>query len=130
MQQRNTFFLVVLLLMFQGITFGQSQPSFKAKSGVPNFDTVYYKGYWSGSKWLRLSKPNLQSCADSLAPKEPALFLLKTLPQYYYTNQSGFFCQKELQLDKITTVPIRFRLGSVEYVNWMEQKPNAIKPRL
>jgi hypothetical protein len=47
-----------------------------------------------------------------------------------YTQSLGFFCQKELKLDKITPVPFRFRLGSMEYVNWMEQKPNAIKPGL
>jgi hypothetical protein len=44
------------------------------------------------------------------------------------TSNMGFFCQKELMLDKITPLPIRFRLGSLDYVNWMEQKPNAIKP--
>lgn len=53
------------------------------------------------------------------------------LPQLVRTsivNELGIFCKNELALHKITPISIRFRLGSLDYVNWMEQKPNAIKP--
>lgn len=45
-----------------------------------------------------------------------------------YKMGLGFFCKKELELDKITPMPIRFRLGSLEYVNWMERKLNSGNP--
>ena len=54
---------------------------------------------------------------------------LHILPSSFCGNHLGFFCKKELQLQKITSIPFCFRLGSLEYVNWMEQKPNALNPR-
>ncbi len=40
----------------------------------------------------------------------------------YYTQHFGFFCQKELQLEKMTHIPFRFRLGSLEQTNFLEGK--------
>ena len=34
----------------------------------------------------------------------------------------GYFCQKELQIQRITGLPLFFRLGSLDYVNQMEGK--------
>lgn len=54
-----------------------------------------------------------------------ALHYIFKLPSAYYINHVGFFCKQELKIQKITSLPVFFRLGSHDYVNWLEQKPNA-----
>ena len=123
MRQRLYYFLVVSLLMFQGDIFGQGK-SFLSPDSSSIFVGIRkvpapFKPKFSITQFL---------VSDNCTPGNN--FRLLAVPtSSYYTNNLGFFCKKELQLDKITTVPIRIRLGSLEYVNWMEQKPNAIKPK-
>lgn len=43
-----------------------------------------------------------------------------------WTSESlPFFCRIEHDLGKKTRIPFKFRLGSVEYVDWMEGKPGC-----
>jgi hypothetical protein len=149
MVQRLSVFLVVLLLMFNGKIFGQkdcSEPKKIMSTWIDNgscwnkitlkltgFDSTKLKlpiNYntllnFEFEKQLRL---DYQKIDFNVLKPQPFFLFSKPISLPSYANQLGFFCKKELQLDKITAVPLRFRLGSLEYVNWMEQKPNAVKP--
>ncbi len=52
---------------------------------------------------------------------------IPVIPEKFYTNTLSFFCEKEWKFEKITSIPFKFRLGSVQQVDWMEGKPNAVR---
>jgi hypothetical protein len=135
--QRFISFLVVWLLMFNGKIFGQGNPHIfqgktterdkiiqqtikKINAGQNKFSYVLPGTY----RFEGLNDFSVNTSPSCFGPDKS--FIVSAIT---YTKDLGFFCKKELQLDKISSVPIRFRLGSLDYVNWMEQKPNAIKPR-
>jgi hypothetical protein len=50
-------------------------------------------------------------------PKTPA-----QIPMAYCYNNLAFFCKIEVKIEKISFFPVKFRLGSVPYVDYLEQK--------
>src|ERR1700677_2102663 len=44
------------------------------------------------------------------------------IPPDFYTRHFGFFCRQELKMQQ-EHIPVSFRLGSMDYCNWLEQKP-------
>jgi len=96
---------------------------------------ICFLGIQAGlSQGLRLSAVK---SLDTLVTKPPQHLIFNKLPSlivnktvypsafkspYQYCDQIGFFCRWELNLDKQFSHPVRFRLGSVDYVNRLEGK--------
>ena len=44
-----------------------------------------------------------------------------------YLRHLSFFCRQEYNFEKRTNISLRFRIGTLDYTNYLEQKPNAVK---
>lgn len=49
----------------------------------------------------------------------------KVLSPNFYVKNLGFFCKQELKFEAATGIPFKFRLGSVQYCDWMEGKQQS-----
>lgn len=60
---------------------------------------------------------------QDLAGKETLRSMMTTsVPKVYCYDNLAFFCRLEVQVEKATKFPIKFRLGDVPYVDWLEGK--------
>lgn len=80
---------------------------------------------------LQASREKIKSISTfaSIAAHRVYMQPLLLLPANHYAKTAGFFCKKEIEIDKASRVPLRFRLGSVAYTDKMEGK-NSYRPPL
>ncbi len=83
-------------------------------------------------KMLLLEKPNKLPGSSVLRveTKNHAAEVKQIISPDYYVSQLGFFCKQEIKLEKVTKIPFRFRLGSIEECDKMEGKRRNNAPVL
>lgn len=86
--------LLISLILLQLAAFSQEQKNVKKNFEPAVFDSV----------------------------KVPAKYISLNPAAYQFEIRQGIICRKEYQFEKKTGLPIRLRLGSLEYVNRMEGK--------
>ncbi len=129
MRQRICYFLVVFVLGFCGNIFSQQDSLYTRLPGDYQWGKKFYaKEHLIIDFPLYRSADKIRNNSNSFRLKTRFSILNPVSPDFY-SMQLSFFCKQELQLEKLTSVPLRFRLGSLDYVNWLEQKPNAIRPQ-
>ena len=86
------------------------------------------KGQWNNYSSIKFNKYYSSQIKNTDGFNKSALYV-NLLPVDYYSTQLGFFCKQEIKMEKITKVPFKFRLGSVQQCDWLEGKRYAINNR-
>jgi len=113
MVQRFCSFIVALTFLWQLNASAQYRfplkPAAKAGSWCQSFRVV---SSYAPQKPGRLAETPFHLSISSTCQVKPDT----------YSQHLGFFCRKELAFERITSIPIKFRLGSLEECNRMEGK--------
>jgi hypothetical protein len=127
--------LIFFVCLYQHIN---AQSVSETKENLSAIKPVLFEGFWiERTGKPTIISPNIKPTTiifkDCFRPVKGNIFtpIQFTNPVKIsdYVSTLGVICRQEIKLDKITPLPFRFRLGSLDYVNWMERKPNAVKPQ-
>jgi hypothetical protein len=128
--QRASHFLVALLLSFSTKIFSQQQLPRIAQnhSHELKFSSDFQQQYFETTFGYRRTEiivhlplfSLISQGGDFCGPHYIAGMNRYPLPQ-------SFFCKKEIQFEDGTSIPLRFRIGSLDYVNRLEGKDKTIQ---
>jgi len=132
MAERFFCFVVVLIFLSCGEFFGQTIPTEKF---VEKDSRLYFGKYTADfvQNNVKLSDTQIGHELNNLNFTPTMLRLLPNslwpdpVKKSSYGQTLSFFCRKEWEFEKATSIPLRFRLGSLEYTDYLEQKPNSIR---
>ncbi len=122
MAQRIFWVVVVLLFPFNREIFAQ-QKIVEKNFAVPSFLGA------SDSLCLLPTRPDLAIFPAKKIIPIPSFFQkpLQPVAPSFYINSLSFICRQEWKFQKNTGIPLRIRLGSLEYVDRIEGKRKFIE---
>jgi hypothetical protein len=114
--------VVLIFTLACGTLYGQ-QPALQRNP----FQTDTLKNKSSGLIFSNISANGTQFSVYGTIPRFNIRVAQSTpvvagLQKDLYIKEFGFFCKKEMQIEKSIKLPLRFRLGSLEQCNILEQK--------
>lgn len=121
--------MILLIFAFFSTLHGQSYTSIAGKSLL---ELKQFQSFQP--KKVSLINPVLPPVKPSSTEEAPLAFnrfdILQSAatkpfnssPLIYNYYELAFFCKIEVELEKSVQLPVKFRLGSVDYVDWLEGK--------
>ncbi len=114
---------LVLILNILSVQSQSSLPVGQQLAIINNASTPYYSFTRGLDSW-KLGLP--QVSRSTLTANPPSLLddfrSTQTALPTYNVNHLAFFCRLEVHLEKATKIPVRFRLGDVQQVDYLEGK--------
>ena len=110
--KRPIIFIVALLIMLSQKSFSQAKSTYLFPAKVLSEPILQHPTLYAASLTNSINK---RPVALTVTP-------WSMLPSNYYVINLGFFCKNELRFQKATSIPLRFRLGSLDYCNKLEKK--------
>jgi hypothetical protein len=115
MQRNKTFIVVLIFIVAPFALRAQNQPVKPEISSAKNFPASQFNVLKVQNNF-DVQKTNL----FKMAPATDFSFQLRT--QTFSAETLPFFCKKEWQFERSTHIPLKFRLGSIDYTNMLEGK--------
>jgi hypothetical protein len=127
MPQRNFFCIVVSIFLFYGEILGQEKNVEKNTRPIdksPDFSIARSFKYSNGNvKNTRvMTFGEIKTLPEVFTFPSSPFRLYTPVAKDFYTRHLSFFCRQELQIEKATSIPLRLRLGSLEYTDYLEGK--------